>query len=270
MFGKMGIDIGHGWWRQKVGTVNKMQLMEQIGIVRSLAMYYGVPGRYGRMRRFYTQFIQPGDLCFDIGAHVGNRLRVWSVLGARVVAVEPQPHLMRWLVRLYGRRSHITLMEQAIGAATGTATLHISRRTPTVTTLSSAWMTAVQRDPSFAGVSWDTAVTVPVTTLDVLIGLYGRPAFCKIDVEGYELEVLRGLSQPIPALSFEYIPAAISIAVGCISRLAELGPYEFNYAPGESQRLQAAHWLSVTEMLDILGQIKGESGDVYGRVAVMR
>lgn len=253
-----------------MALVNRTQLMEQIGIARSLLMYYGVPGRYGRMRHFYAQFIRPGDLCFDIGAHVGNRLRVWAALGARIVAAEPQPHLMRWLARLYARHPHIILLQQAVAAETGTATLYISRRTPTVTTLSPAWMTAVQRDPAFAQVSWDTAVTAPVTTLDALIAQYGRPAFCKIDVEGYELEVLRGLSQPIPALSFEYIPAAMEIAAGCITRLAELGPYEFNYAPGESHRLQAAHWLSATDMLAVLAQMKEGSGDVYGRVLVMR
>ncbi len=245
--------------------MNKGHLIEGVGIMRSLAMYYGVPGRHGRMRRFYSQFIQPGDLCFDIGAHVGNRLRVWAGLGARVVAVEPQPHLMRWLRRFYGRHPHITLVEQAVGATVGSATLHISRRTPTVTTLSLEWITAVQRDRSFTGVQWDTAVTVPVTTLDELMARYGRPAFCKIDVEGYELEVLRGLSQPIPTLSFEYISAAITIAIDCIERLAELGRYEFNYAPGESHRLQSAHWLSAAEMQAVLMQIDKGSGDLYGR-----
>jgi FkbM family methyltransferase len=165
---------------------------EQLGILRSFMMYYGVPGRYARMSRFYAQFIPPGALCFDIGAHVGNRLRVWSGLGARMVAVEPQPHLMLWLQRLYGGHSRITLLEQAIGAQPGSATLYISSRTPTVTSMSPEWISAVQRDASFSQVAWDKTVTVPVTTLDELIAKYGVPAFCKIDVEGFELEVLRG------------------------------------------------------------------------------
>jgi FkbM family methyltransferase len=245
---------------------------QQLGLIRSLLMYYGLPGRNGRLRHFYAQFIQPGDLCFDVGAHVGNRLRAWVGLGARVVAIEPQPQMMKWLKRLYGepeaasgRNPHITLLEQAVGAEAGTATLHISQRAPTVSTLSTAWMTAVQQDPSFHKVQWDTAVTVPVVTLDELIGRYGRPAFCKIDVEGYELEVLRGLLQPLPALSFEYIPAAIEIAIGCIERLGELGRYEFNYSPGESHQLQAAKWLTAMEMTAVLAQMQKGSGDVYGR-----
>jgi hypothetical protein len=104
-----------------------------------------------------------------------------------------------------------------------------------------------------------------VTTLDELIARYGRPAFCKIDVEGYELEAVRGLSQPIPALSFEYIAAAREIAIHCIGRLTELGPYEFNYSPGESHRLQSVRWLPAVEMQDVLAQMDSGSGDIYGR-----
>jgi FkbM family methyltransferase len=242
-----------------------MMFSQQLGLIRSLLMYYGLPGRNGRLRHLYAQFIQPGDLCFDVGAHVGNRLRAWAGLGARVVAIEPQPQMMKWLKRLYGRHPHITLLEQAVGAEPGTATLHISQRAPTVSTLSTAWMTAVQQDPSFAKVQWDTAVTVPVVTLDELVAWYGRPTFCKIDVEGYELEVLCGLSQPVPALSFEYIPATMEIAIGCIERLGELGRYEFNYSPGESHHLQAATWLTAAEMTAVLAQVQKGSGDVYGR-----
>jgi FkbM family methyltransferase len=218
------------------------------------------------MHKFYAQFIPPGALCFDIGAHVGNRLRVWSGLGARMIAVEPQPSLMVWLQRLYGSHSSITLLEQAVGAQPGSATLYISSRTPTVTSMSQEWISAVQRDSSFSQVAWDKTVTVPVTTFDELIATYGLPAFCKIDVEGFELDVLRGLSQPVAVLSFEYIPAAMTVAVGCIERLEQLGRYEFNYSPGERHELQAPIWLCAAEMKIILARLNKGSGDVYARL----
>ena len=244
-----------------------MNFRQTLGLWRSLLMYYAIPGRQRRMRHFYRQFMQPGDVCFDIGAHVGNRLLAWSRLGVRMVAVEPQPHLMSFLRRWYGRFPHITLIDHAIAATPGTQTLHISNRHPTVTTMSGAWKTAVQQDASFAKVEWDTAVSVPVTTLDALIAQFGLPAFCKIDVEGYELEVLRGLSQPITAVSFEYIPAAIDIAIGCVARLTQLADYEFNYAPGETYRLQSETWLSAEEITAVLHHVTsgGGSGDVYAK-----
>jgi hypothetical protein len=47
-------------------------------------------------------------------------------------------------------------------------------------------------------------IEVPVVTLDALIAQHGEPAFVKIDVEGYEPQVLRGLTRPVQALSFEF------------------------------------------------------------------
>ena len=239
-----------------------------VGLARSLVMYYAIPWRPRQMRRLYGRFINQGDLCFDIGAHVGNRLRVWQQLGARVVGLEPQPLFFATLQRLYGRSSQITLLDHAVGAERGEATLHISQRTPTVSTLSANWMASVQKDASFAAVAWDTAVPVQVTTLDNLIAEYGRPAFCKIDVEGFELDVLHGLSVPVPTLSFETIPAALAISLGCIERLEQLGSYRYNYVPGETHRLQE-NWLSADEMRQFLQQQTPQdgSGDIYARLS---
>lgn len=239
--------------------------LERLGLWRSLLMYYGIPGRQSRLRRCYGQFIRPGDLCFDIGAHVGNRLMAWRALDARIVAVEPQPLLMRTLRQRYGKDANITLVEEAIGAEPGEATLFISTRTPTVTTLSREWIAQVQQDASFQSVRWDREVTVPVTTLDTLIELHGEPRFCKIDVEGFELAVLEGLSRPLVALSFEYIPASIGIALACIDRLEQLGHYEYNLAPGETHRLQFERWLTPAEMKRELEATREGSGDVYAR-----
>ncbi len=231
-------------------------------------MYHAIPLRRRRLTRFYAQFIGPGDLCFDIGAHVGSRLRAWTPLGACIIAVEPQPACMALLRRWFGQHSQITLIEQAVGAAPGIAELLVSSRTPTVTTLSPTWIAAVQRQRGFVAVRWNERVPVTVTTLDELIARYGLPAFCKIDVEGYELEVLKGLSQPIPALSFEYLPACLETARHCIAHLAQLGPYTFNGSVGEAQCLRSDHWLDADAMCARLNTLAaaGDSGDIYARL----
>jgi FkbM family methyltransferase len=242
-------------------------LQQSIGLGRSIMMYYGLPFHQRALRRFYRQFIRPGDLCFDIGAHVGNRLRAWSMLGARVVALEPQPQCMRLLQRWYGHQPNIVLLAQAVGAAPSQHTLWISWRTPTVSTISSAWLATVQHTTGFRKVQWDRQVLVPVTTLDALIEEHGEPVFCKIDVEGAELDVLRGLSRPLKCLSFEYLPAAIGVAQGCIERLGTLEHYEYNWSVSEWPWLRSPAWVSAQQMTAHLQQLPptAASGDVYAR-----
>ena len=238
------------------------------GLGRSLAVYYGNPLKLWRMRRFYAQFIRPGDLCFDIGAHVGNRIFVWSRLSARVVAVEPQPACLALLRRFYGHAPGVTLVDQAIGAVPGRQALRISSAHPTVTTLSQSWIEAVQASTSFSGVEWEETTPVDVITLDDLIGRFGKPAFCKIDIEGYEGAALAGLTQPLGALSFEFIPAAKDDALACLARLEQLGKYEFNWSLGEQHRWQSVQWRDHAGMAEYLMGLRVDdpSGDIYARL----
>ena len=239
------------------------------GLARSLAIYRSRPLRTRARRNLYRAFVAPGDLCFDIGAHAGNHTESWLGLGARVVALEPQPQFMRLLRRLYGERKDVILLEEAVGAEPGEATLFISSRTPTVTSLSRDWIASVGKTPSFRRVDWDRTAEVRVTTLDALIARFGEPAFCKIDVEGLEAEVLHGLSQPLRGLSFEVLPAAREVAQVCLARLAELGPYRFNVSVGESFRFLFPEWRDAAALRDWLDRLrpKDRSGDIYCRLA---
>jgi FkbM family methyltransferase len=243
-------------------------LQQQFGLWRSLLIYRGIPFRKRRLVNFYRQFIPSGALCFDVGSHVGNRLDAWSSLEARIVAVEPQPIFMRFLQSRYGQRKNITLIQKAVGASAGKATLFVSTRTPTVTSLSRSWISKVKQDKSFKNVQWDEELEVDVTTLDQLISDHGPPILCKIDVEGYEHQVLQGLSYPVRAISFEYIPVAWASAQNCILELQRIGSYKFNWSIGENYRLESETWVSAESMLELVAaKLRfGRSGDIYAHL----
>ncbi len=239
-----------------------------LGLARSVVIYYGIPFRRRRLERFYAQFVAPGALCFDIGAHVGNRIRCWRALGARVVAVEPQSNAFRFLTHRYSRDANVTLIRCAVGRTAGVATLRFGDLNPTVASLSTEWIDRVSTEPGFARVRWNRSEPVELRTLDELIAAHGRPDFLKIDVEGYEAEALAGLSTAVAALSFEYTPSAPEIAIACVDRLAALGSYRYNLSPGESHRLALREWIDGPAIKKLVADpsARSGSGDVYARL----
>ncbi len=244
-----------------------MSLRKILGLWRSHLMYYGKPFNRKRLRQFYAQFVPEGGLCFDLGAHLGNRSDAFLSLGAEVVAVEPQPVCIRYLERNLGPRPGFTLQPQAVGQEPGTAVLHVSTLTPTISTLAGrTFREAMQADTSFP-VNWDQQVEVEVVTLDQLIDTYGVPDFCKIDVEDYEFEVLQGLSHPLPCLSFEYFSYLPQRARQCVDRLEYLDAYLYQVSYGETQRMALPEWVPAEDIRQFLARLDPEdrSGDIYAR-----
>jgi FkbM family methyltransferase len=239
------------------------------GIVRSLRIYYGDRPHRAAMDRLYSAFVKRDDLVFDIGAHVGDRIASFRRLGARVVAVEPQPPLARLLRLMYGHRPGVVIEAVAVGRSAGEIVLRINLDNPTVSTASDAFVQAAHGAPGWETQTWSRSAGVPMTTLDALIARHGRPVFIKIDVEGFEAEALAGLSQPVPALSFEFTTIQRDVAQACIARCRTLGYRHFNAALGESQTFVHADWIdaaAITQWLTALPDA-ANSGDIYARLA---
>lgn len=237
----------------------------QRGIERSLRIYYDDQRDTAAMDALYGRFVRRGDLVFDVGSHVGDRIAAFRRLGVRVVACEPNPSLAPTLRRLYGDDANVKLEPVAVGAAPGEIEMRINTDNPTVSTASRDFVNASQGAPGWEGQDWDKSIKVPVTTLDALIARHGAPAFIKIDVEGFEAEALAGLTQPVAALSFEFTTIQRDVAHACLKRCAALGYLRYNAALGESQTLVHDGWQDVDAIarwLDGLA-MEANSGDVY-------
>lgn len=234
-------------------------------IGRSLDIYYRDADRMARMDRLNAAFVQPGMLAFDLGAHVGDRTASFLKLGASVVTVEPQPSVFRALQLLYGREPRVSLYQAAVGDAVGEIVLHLNTANPTVSTVSPDLIAASATAEQWQGQVWDQVINVPVITIDQLIEAHGLPQFIKIDVEGHELAALSGLSQPVPALSFEFTTIQRDIAVACIDHL---DGYIFNLSLGEEHKLRHQQWIDGAAMkAEIMAlPMAANSGDIYARL----
>jgi FkbM family methyltransferase len=211
--------------------------------------------------RFYRDFVTPGSLCFDVGANFGDKTEVFLRLGARVVSFEPQSHCMAEMKARLGANRRLTTIESAVGAEAGKLTLYVDSFSP-ASSLIANWQGKVMEER-----------LVNVTTLDDAIARYGVPDFCKIDVEGFELPVLKGLSHRIPAVSFEYHLRGdgMSTALKCIESLSRLGPLSLNVTPAERLEYASDQWMDRESFIRFfethVSELDGyEYGDIFARI----
>jgi FkbM family methyltransferase len=214
--------------------------------------------------KFYGQFIQNGDLCFDIGANVGARAKIFRRLGAKVICLEPQKECLKVLNSTFKNDNNVKIIGSAVGEKVGTAQLTMSIHNDLIASLSDKYV----KESRFSG-DFDDSKTqeVSVTTLDDLISKYGKPKFCKIDVEGFELEVLKGLSQPLHYVSLEFAKEFLDDTQKCLSILSSLGAKRFTYSEGDSLALFSANWHSSSEAL-MQKMRKHQNDDFWGDVYI--
>ena len=213
------------------------------------------------MLDLYTPFVNGDSLVFDIGANMGLYSEIFLQLGARVIAVEPNEQCHPQLKRLASGYK-MTLEPAACGARPGKADLHLSDSSG-ICTLSSEWVDITRQSDLYADAHWVGVRSVPITTLDALAVRYGTPTYIKIDVEGYEDDVLAGMTFKPHSLSFEYHTSLPQVASACLARLAD--DYIFNYIVGNDARFELPQWVKADEMQHVLSTLpsRPDFGDIY-------
>ncbi len=219
--------------------------------------------RRKKMPGFYAKFVRKGDLCFDIGAHAGLITGIFLELGAKVVAVEPQP-LCHEITKKYGSNKNLVTINKGVASRPGSLYLTVMDNCNSISTMSERWRTKGRFSEEYKSANV-RSILVSVVTLDYLIAEYGLPKFCKIDVEGFEKEVLKGLTKSIPYISFEFMKEFLDDAKFCVDYLETLGKARFNFSLKESTKLFFDGWVSSEELFVKLKGIKNKDlwGDIY-------
>lgn len=220
-----------------------------------------------RRIEFYQTFLKINDLVFDVGANIGNRVEAFRHLQCKVIAVEPQPSCVAILNSKFG--DSIIVEEVGLGEQQGTMQMYIADES-TISTFSKEFVEKMQHS-KFKRNKWANQIEVPIRTLDSLITKHGMPAFCKIDVEGFEAEVLAGLNQPIPVISFEYnVPELSQNVISCVGKLNNLSRnYTYNYSVAESMQLKLQTWMNYQQFVSFVATqefLNSDFGDIYARL----
>jgi FkbM family methyltransferase len=237
-----------------------------------LGLYYKINGirfrndpRNSSQRAFYSTVISKDDTVFDVGANVGQRTQLFAELARRVIAVEPQPLCLKHLRSRFRFNRNVIIENLALSDREGEATMCLSD-SHTISSMSRKFIN-VMKEHTFRDSRWDKEITVPTNTLDHLIEVYGVPKFVKIDVEGFEINVLKGLTVPVPFISFEFTPELMEEARACVERIREVSAdYRFNYCLGEDLNFVLPEHADYSTFMNVIlpGMgAKGTFGDIY-------
>ena len=195
-----------------------------------------VIAQHNKEVRLYKDFLHSPALIFDIGAYDGHKTAAFAEISSKVISCEPDPDSFRILsARFRGQKKKVQLLNCAVYDKQGEAMLQRNLKGSAFNTLNTEWTDILQRDQGERWdekIKFDQSISVPAktTTLDHLIEQFGPPDFIKIDVEGSELQVMRGLTKKIRALSFEcLLPEFKSQLLEILSKLLSLdSSYRFN------------------------------------------
>lgn len=216
-----------------------------------------------RMLSFFANFVSPGDLVFDVGTNVGDLTQIFLDLGGRVICIEPQPSCIEILKKRFKGNTKVFIVEKGLADREGILTFYVSSKNHATSTFSLKF----KNESRYKHRVWDETKKVAVTTLDKIIEEFGIPKFCKIDVEGFEPQVIGGLHRKIPALSFEFTKELLDDTKKCLNHLALIGQPKFNYSLAMRYCLSNNRWMTAEQIIKDLNLKNNKylSGDIFVR-----
>ena len=207
-------------------------------------------------------YFAPGDIYFDIGAHKGDKAIQFISKNYEVVLVEPQPMCINYLKELFADNKRVHILQSGLGDRPDVLELSINSQEPVLTTFNEEWKTG-----RFSKSNWDLKLDVPITTIDNLINKYGQPRYIKIDVEGYEFNVIKGLTRKSGLISFEFTSEFMRNTSRCISYLNSIGYKNYNFSQADDLNFFLDNWLDAESfenlIKDLSSKYNGLWGDIY-------
>lgn len=215
---------------------------------------------------FYKSIIGTSNkLIFDVGANVGTKSKIFSLLSEKVVAFEPDLQNFKILNARLKHIKHCVINGYALSSKESIAKYYSIENDSAYNSLSKKHInTVVKSRKILRDKKGLTQYEVKTSTLDFSINKYGKPDYIKIDVEGFEKEVVSGLNILVPLISIEanlpeFLPETIDI-INYLDKLSK-GKYLFNYTIDSNFELK--EFVNITEFKKELSTLQVKSIEVY-------
>jgi len=211
-------------------------------------------------------------LIFDIGANVGNNVEIFLRLGGSIIAVEPDTKNLRCLSARFSKNTKVSIIPKALSDSSSQEIIYIQDDGTTLHTLSLKWknyLTSPKNNRWENRKRFSKKQLISTISLNHLIDQYGMPYYIKIDVEGYEEKVIKGLDRKIPLISFEAnLPEFLVETLNCLEYLNKLNDQStYNYST--SDRLILPNFVNYREIIEIVTNTDLRYMDIYCRTQVV-